>query len=349
MAIADIAALLTPAIWVDGMREKQATFPSVLNAGIVTRTPLMDGIASGAGTGVNVPFFKDITDQDDEIQVEDTAPVTTNGITRGQQIAPVLNRVCLNAVTALSAQVSGTDPLGEMLDQATERRLKQRNKTLIALLRGLFGTAGAANGAAALSAVRLGGVTEEPFDETGADATSDQLFSPDKFIDMKYLLGELSNDLQSGALIVHPTIAGRLEKLDKDGFKTGKPSDLPFEITTYRGVPLFQSAALVRAGTGDGYVYDSYLIARGRVGYGEKAQSTNIGDVASLVVDGDAAKNNQAVYDRTRFLMLLAGTKWVGTPSGQSATNAELQTTTNWELVYTTAARCGAVAVRTNG
>jgi len=47
--------------------------------------------------------------------------------------------------------------------------------------------------------------------------------------------------------------------------------------------------------------------------------------------------------------MLLGGTKWVGTPAGQSATNAELQDVDNWELVYQSANRCGAVMIRTNG
>ena len=39
----------------------------------------MDGIAAGAGTSANVPFLKDITDQDDEVQVEGSAPVNDQG------------------------------------------------------------------------------------------------------------------------------------------------------------------------------------------------------------------------------------------------------------------------------
>ena len=43
------------------------------------------------------------------------------------------------------------------------------------------------------------------------------------------------------------------------------------------------------------------------------------------------------------------GTKWVGTPAGQSAANAELATNTNWNLVFQTADRCGIVQIKTNG
>lgn len=349
MAIAQISDLWTPAIWIQGLSERQATFPSLFNAGVVTRTPLMDQIANGGSTSANVPFFKDITDQADEIQVEDTAPTTTNGITSGLQVAPLLNRVTKNSATALAAAVSGSDPVAEILNQLAERRLKQRQTTLLAVLRGLFGSATTINGAAVLSGARLGGTTAEPVTEDGAAASDDQKVSPDLFIDGKALLGELADDLSMGVMFVHPTIKARLEKLDALNFKTGRPSELPFDITMYRGIPLFTSNALVRAGTTSGYVYDSYLIAKGRVGYGEKSQTSMIGDVSSLVLEGDAAKNNQEIYDRTRFLMLLAGTKWTGAPGGQSATNAELQTTTNWALAYSSAARCGAVCFRTNG
>lgn len=344
-----ISDLWTPDIWIPEMKEKQATFPSLFNAGVISRSAEMDAIATGAGTSVNIPFFKDITDQDDEIQVENTGPTTDNGQPSGKMVGVPLNRVTKNSVTALSGQVSGADPLGSIIGQLVERRLKQRQKTLVATMRGAFGTAGAKNAAASLSAVRIGGTTAEVFDESGDDATSDQLFSPDLFIDMKYLLGELANDLAQGLLLCHPNIKARLEKLDKDGFKEGRPSQLPFDITTYRGVPIFTSESLVRAGTTNGYVYDTYILARGVVGYGEKAQAGDVIDVASLQYDQNKDLNNEYIYDRTRFILHLNGMKWVGTPAGQSATNAELQTATNWNLVYQTANRVGAVAVRTNG
>src|ERR1043166_9236459 len=131
MAIATISNLWVPDIWIRGMREKQATFPSILNSGAAVRTPAFDALATGAGTAVNIPFFKTIDDQADEIQVEDTAP-TILGITSDKQIAPILNRAINNRVTALASQVSGADVVGEFTDQLTARRLKQRNATLIA-------------------------------------------------------------------------------------------------------------------------------------------------------------------------------------------------------------------------
>lgn len=349
MATAVISDLWTPAVWVEEMAEKQATFPSLFNSGVVTRNPKMDEIASGAGLTANLPFFKDITDQADEIQVENTAPTTDNGITAGTMVATILNRVTKNSVTALAGSVSGSDPLGAIINQMVERRLKQRQTTLLAMLRGQFASAGAANAAAALSAVRLGGTTAEPFVEVVGSQTSAHKVSPDMFIDCKALMGELADDLSRGVLWVHPNIKAALEKLDASGFKTGKPSDLPFDITTYRGIPMFTSEALVRAGTTSGFVYDSYLIAKGVIAYGEKAQEGDTIAVASLQYYADKDKNNEIIYDRTRFLLHTNGLKFTGTPAGQSATNAELQTAASWNLQVQSAKRVGAVCFRTNG
>lgn len=344
-----ISNLWAPAIWIPAIREKQTTFPSLLNSGVAVMAPVLDAAASGPGTSVNIPSLRDITDQDDEIQVENTAPTTDNVITSGLQVAPVLNRVWKTSSTALAAQVSGADPVDAVTSMLGQSRQKRRQKTLLAILRGLFGTAVAANGAAALSALRLGGTSAEPFDESGLDATSEQLFSPDMFIDAKAILGELADELANGVMWMHPNIKARLEKLDADGFKSGVPSGLSFTITTYRGIPLYTSESLVRAGSTSGYVYDTYIASRGSIGIGEKPQAADVIDTASLQLDTDKGKNNEIIYDRNRFLLHVNGAKWKGTPGGQSATNAELQTTTNWELAWGSAKAVGIVAIRTNG
>lgn len=121
-----------------------------------------------------------------------------------------------------------------------------------------------------------------------------------------------------------------------------------FTIQTYRDVPLFVSDSLVRAGGTSGYVYYTYLLAAGAIAYGEKAQAGDVVDAASLQYYADKDKNNEYIWDRTRFAAHLLGTKWVGTASGQSATNAELATAGNWNLVFSSAARIPAVLIRTN-
>ena len=337
-----ISDLWIPDIWLATMREKQATFPTLLNSGVATENPKAADLASGPGEVAMIPFFRDITDQDDELQIENAEPLVDNIITAGQMKAVACNRVTKSSATAFSAQLSGEDPVGEIVAQMIQRRLKQRQKSLLAMVRGAFGAAGASGVAAPLKPVRV-----DAFDESGDDATAEQLMGIELFINAKSLMGELADDLQNGALWMHPTVLAALELADETSFD--KVSHGPWTIRTYRGIPLYVSEALVRAGTTNGFVYETYLLARGIVAKGEKPQKTDVVDVAALQMERKFGINNEIIYDRTRFVMHLNGMKWVGTPAGESPTNAELGTIANWNLVLATANRVGAVCIRTNG
>jgi len=349
-----IGQLWIPAIWVEAMRERQATFPSLFNSGVVARSDLFDAIASGPSNSANAPFLKDITDQNDEVQVENQDAATDNTQTGDVQVFPICNRVKKNSSTAMAKQLSGADPMAAIIDQMTMNRLKNRQKTLLAMLRGLFGTgAGAANSAAALSGVRYVGANgQEIFLETTVGQSDSNLFSPDVFEGAVALMGELGDTLKNGCMWVHPIVKARLKILDSVGFKTLiRPSELPFDVDTYHDIPIFTSNALVRAGTTSGFVYETFLIANGTVGYGEKPQQGDTTDVASLQYFRDRGLNNELVWDRTRFMMGVGLTKWVGAPANVNGgpTNAELQTPANWTLVGQSPDRVGAVCIRTNG
>jgi hypothetical protein len=342
-----ISNLWIPDIWLATMREKIATLPSLFNSRVVTASAKATELASGPGETAWIPFFRDITDQDDEIQVEDTPPSVVNTITAERMKCVACNRVTQNASTAFAEQLSGEDPVGEMIIQMATRRLKQRQKTLLALLRGAFGSgAGAANNTdGCLHALKV-----DRFDETGLDATPDQLLNVDLFIEAKALMGELMDDLVGGALLMHPNVVAGLEKADSATSAFKEVSTGAWTVRTFRGIPLVVSESLARAGTGNGYVYDTYLLASGVLAYGEKPQvAGEVVDVAALQLDKDLGKNNEIIYDRTRFVMHMNGLKWKGTPAAESPTNAELQTAGNWDLVYQTANRVGGVCIRTNG
>jgi hypothetical protein len=249
-----------------------------------------------------------------------------NIITAGVMKAVACNRVTKSSATAFSTQLSGEDPVGEIVAQMIQRRLKQRQKSLLAIFRGSFGSAGAAGVNAPLKAVRV-----DAFDESGNDATADHLMGIELFINAKSLMGELADDLQNGALWVHPTVLAALELADETSFH--KVSHGPWTIRTYRGIPIYVSEALVRAGATNGFVYETYLLARGIVAKGEKPQKTDVVDVAALQMEKKFGLNNEIIYDRTRFVMHLNGMRWVGTPASESPTNAELGTIASRNLV----------------
>jgi hypothetical protein len=236
-----------------------------------------------------------------------------------------------------------------MTSQIGGMRAMQRQRTMLAILRGIFGTG---TGVAIGSAAALSANRRVAADESGVGAAATEIMTPELFIETKALLGELGNTLANGAMFVHPHVLSSLEKADAVSFQTGIESGLPFTITTYRGVPVFVSDSLIRAGTTDGFVYDSYILSAGVFAKGEKAQvpdSFTEANVASLQFDVLKDPNTAYIWDRTRFVIHPNGLRFTATPAGQSATNPELAIPASWSLVYSSANRTGMACIVTNG
>jgi hypothetical protein len=348
-----VSELWVPSIWVQAMRERMATFPALFTSGVVQRGDLFDKIAAGPGNSANCPFLNDITDQDDELQVENQAPLNDQTQPGDVQIFPICNRVKKNSSTAMAKQLSGADPMAAIIDQMLSTRLKNRQKDLVAMLRGSFGTSGGAGVAAPLSGMRyLTAGGQEPFSETGVGAADSDSFSPEIFEGAVALMGELGDTLKGGCLLMHPNVKAGLKVQDSAGFKTTiRPSELPFDMDYYHDIPIFTSVSLARLGTNNGFVYETYIMANGTVGYGEKPQQGDTTDVASLQYFRDRELNNELIWDRVRFMLGINGMKWIGNPANaySGPTRAEMTNPANWQLVYQSANRVGAVCVRTNG
>lgn len=341
-----IANLWTPDIWIRGANERMNTLPSLISSPIVKRVPEFDALAEGGGVAVNIPYFRDITNQPDAPQVEGVQPVMQN-LTSGRQFAPILNRESGLACSGLAASVSGSDPVANILSQIAVRRQKQRQTTMVNILRGIFGFSAAPGVATgALNAVR-----NDVFLEAGAGPSSTQLISPFVFIDTIARLGELADMTVGGGILMHPLMRASLIKQDQISFQHYSEQGNGTTLETYKGYPVFISNLLVRAGTGGGYVFDSYIFAPGVFAWGEKPQVDGLqkADAASMMLWVNPAINIEEMYDRTRFLLHPNGLRWIGNPGGQSASDAELATPGNWQLDYATADRVGIVCLRSNG
>lgn len=352
-----IGNLWIPAIWTQALRERMATFPALWNAGIVTRADLFDQIAAGSGISANVPFLNDITDQGDEVQVENQAPANDNIQPGATQVFPIMNRVKKNSSTALSAQLSGVDPMAAIIDQMTDNRLKNRQKTLIAQLRGLFSSAGAGVGGAgyvpgALDPVKLTYNGQEPFIENGPAAG-------------------VGNQFVVQVAVAPVLEAGNIGGIALLRFLAVSNHALGHKVRVVHIPSLHARPHQARAGE-----YRNVAIGRDRPGqFGRHLEALEIQGVQFLQPGLDIRVNQQAalfeqifqfthqrrainehvrreqVWDRTRFILGVNGTKWVGNAANPNngPSNAELQVPGNWQLVFQTANRVGAVCIRTNG
>lgn len=341
MATTTISSLWTPDVWVQGVAEQARILPAFITSGAVTRNPTLDAIAVGGGLKATLPFFKDISDQVDTIQVENTAP-TSNAITAGKNVAPILNREAAWDVTALAAGVSGSDPVGGIMEQLGLRRQKQRQSTALAICRGLL--APAAGGTPVLFANRM-----DIHLETATGVAAANRVTAASINGALALLGELSGPVQGGAILMHPTVHAQLKTIDAAGFASDPPqSGAAFTIQRYQGIPVYLSSLLSRTGTTDGVVYQTFFFGPGVVGWGEMPQIGDQIGVASLQMYERKDLNNWQLFDRCRYLLHVNGTAFTGTPAGSSATNVELSTNANWTLAYQSADRIPIALLQSN-
>lgn len=336
-----VANLWTPAVWLKGLVERLTTRLSLINSGILVTHPDIKAAAEGGGVAVEIPFVQEPNIADSP-QQENNA-LTISNLASGRQTAAVLNRRWGIGATALSKGVSGIDPLASALDMITDIRLRQRQTTLLSILRGVFGFSdGPGAGTAAFKPLR-----RDIFSETGASPTADKLFSSDEYVKTLGLMGEVKDTLDGCVIVCHSAIEQAMT-LQED-IATVRDSEGKARVIMYKGAKVFVSDQLVRAGTTSGFVYDTYIFNAGSVAYGEKDQTSEVGDIATFYPIVDTSFNNKGFADYTRFILHPQGAKWGGTPAGQSATNAELATAANWTLAFADAKNAKIVCLRTNG
>ncbi|MCH6256705.1 hypothetical protein MLD52_09115 [Puniceicoccaceae bacterium K14] len=335
MAKYTIGDLWDPEIWKQAMEELPHTFAHLMNSRAFTHDDeLLDDLCNGPGVGVIMPFLKDITDQKDAAQREGV-PIAKQGGGSGVAYAISLEREIANSSTAMAAQRSGTQPLDHVLKYLVLRRLKNRQETFLSMLRGMFDTA-------------LEDNVTTAFNEAGSNPSADQMIDEHKIIDTAALTGEIITETAGTSVWMHTLIRAALRKLDKDSFKT-ESTDGGLTIPTYKGMPIYASDKLARAGTTDGIVFDTYLLKDGVVRAGEKEQVVDKVDVASLQYDPDFSLNEESVNDRTRFAYHVDGMKYNGPVSSETPEDATLADGSNWSLEYGTAALVGALCIKTNG
>ncbi len=104
-----IEDILIPDVWDEYFLELSTEKSALIDSGIVIRDPALDVLAQGGGETINMPFFSDLTG-DDQV-LNDGTPLETGKIGTKQDKARLHLRGDARSVNDLSGALSGTDPL----------------------------------------------------------------------------------------------------------------------------------------------------------------------------------------------------------------------------------------------
>lgn len=303
MAATLLSDVFVPDVWRQYVIERTAAKSAVFQSGIISDLQDVLGPNMGGST-VNMPFWQDLTGADEVI--DDAANLTVNKINSERDIAAVLQRGKVFGASDLSGDMAGSDPMqaiGELFAGYWARRFQD---VLISVLAGAMGAAN---------------MTDNVLDISGLTGGAEN-FDAEAFIDAAAKLGDHQDDLT--AVAVHSATYTVMKKQDLIDFLPDSQTGTP--IATYMGKRLIVDDGMPVATD----VYTTYLFPTGAIGYAEGMPKVP----AAVDRDELAGGGTEYIVNRRRFVLHPRGVKWIGTPAGVSATNAELATTTTWTRVY---------------
>ena len=318
-----------PQAWSEYFVEQNTAKNQLVQAGILASDPEISAKIAQGGRLLDMPFWNDLpfdlgtgsrssvaTDTDDEI--------TPDGIDYSQDIAVVNYRTKAWQVSPLVKYVAGSDPVEVFLDRQVNWWLREKQRLLLKILAGLFGSSGC------LEATHVNSLAGED----GTNATAAQLISNDAIEDTRFLLGD-AYDKFTG-MMMHSTVFKRLRSLDLIDTEADSAQNLM--IQTYQGLRVIVDDGVTKtAGSTSGYKYDTFLFGQGAIAYEEiptdPAQDPNI-ELYRQPLKGTGA-GALDVITRSQFVMHPRGCAWQLSPSSVDyPTDTELETVTSWSDVW---------------
>jgi hypothetical protein len=322
MAKTAVADIIIPTEFERYAIERTAELSMFGQCGIIEMAPEFDELAGGGGRTVEMPFWKDLTAT--RQLLSDSASLTVNKITADKDIARIHNDAQAWSVNHLAKVISGDDPMQAIVDLVAGYWARTDEGLLVSCLKGIFAAASMAGNKLSIASESIAG-----------QAATTRLNGA-TFVDATVKLGDRGDRLT--AVAMHSATEAALRKLDLIDFIPD--SEGKAQIRTFQGRRVVVDDNVpTRAGTTDGTVYTTYLFGPGAFGKGAAAlnsaplqggNGTEGVELARVPLDSDSI-----LINRRRYILHPRGVKFTSASvAGDSPTNAELETGTNWTRVF---------------
>lgn len=291
-------------------------------SGVVTRNALLDNIANSAGKIAELPYWNDL-DGSEEVNYSSDDPAssaTPLKIGQGEQIArkAFVNQGWSAADLASELAMGGTAM--EAIRAKTSRYFqRQWQRRLIASVSGVVADNVANDDSDMVHDIST---------EDGANATADNRFSLDAFVEAAFTMGDRSDETE--AIAVHSVVAKQITKLNGAEDVRDSEGNLLYRAYLGRRIIVDDGLPVVAGGT-SGFKYTSVLFAPGAFGYGVGSPETPVAvDRKEEQADGGGI---ETLWERNTWLLHPFGFQQTGTPAGNSFTLADLGAATSWTRV----------------
>ena len=307
MAKTVIDDVIVPEVFNPYVIERTAELSAFYQSGIIARNPELDRLASSGGRLLNMPFWEDLSGEDEVLS--DQTALTVGKIKAGQDVAALLTRGRAWSVNDLAKALSGDDPMAAIGDLVADYWARRFQAILIKTLDGIFGNTAT-------------GMDTNKHDISGApDAEGDDVISAKTAVDAIYKLGDNADKLTGFAM--HSATVAKLTK--DDLIETIPPSEGKPAVRMFLGKPVIVDDSLP---VSDG-VYTTYIFGAGAFGWGEG------GAPVPVETARDALAGDDILIHRRHFILHPRGVAFQDVVvTGATPSNDELANPQNWKRVY---------------
>lgn len=305
-----------PQLFLEYQQEEIQDRNALVNSGLMVTNDAIQAEFAKGGKTIDLPFFGDLSG-DSEV-LDDTVGLTPSVLAGDIQTGVRNSRGRAWSASDLAGELAGSDPMQAIARRTGQYWVRDMQKVMINVLRGLF-----ASGGPLVSSHSVGG--------TGTALSQGLL------VDAIAKLGDAGQELTG--VIMRSPVYYALMKLDLiEPASTTSQLDTRLsaqrlELGTYLGRPVFVDDTLpTEAGTGSGSgsaAHHTYFFGPGAFAYATAPTKTPV------ETDRDTLKGVDFLINRTHYLVHPNGISWTGNAAGNAPTNAELATGSNWSKVFT--------------
>ncbi len=323
MAVTRLSDAIVPEVFMKYVLNRSVEKSRLIKSGIVQVSPTFDRKINEAGRMVELPFWNDL-DGEDTVVKGDGSQVVPDKLSTGQDTAIKVIREKAYSYNDLIEHLTAEDPGAVIGDLVADYRVRQWQKQLMAVLKGIFASGTMSDNVLDLFVASGGGVP------TSANALTGY-----SFIDAKQRLGD-AKELLTG-IMMHSQTEALLAKLDLIDYIKDSEGGKPIKIFQGLEVIIDDSCPVE---TIDGKpVYSSFLFSNGAIalGQGNGGQAIDGGHGTwETEFERDAKAGDSNVIFRWKNFMHPRGVRWTDDTVVAPLTpdNDQLATGSNWNRVY---------------
>ena len=328
-----LSDLIVPSVFTPYVQNLTKDKSALIQAGALVSDASIDGLLSGAGLTFNMPSFKDLANDDENISTDDPAQFSSpKKIGTFQQIAVRMNRNQSWSSMDLNQQLIGPDPLEAIANRVAAYWTRRLQAAFVATMTGVF-----ADNAAAPSGTEHV-QNDLTLDVSGAGFTDNTTnFTATNFLNATVKMGDALEDLS--IIMVHSVVYNRMQKLNLIDFVTD--SNQQVDIPTYMGMRVIVDDAMPNPAGVAGIsqtaagIYHTWIFGSSVAAFGSAAPP--VATETKRDPDSGNGSGQDTLFSRVQWTLHPYGHSYVGTaPNGgpsNAATANNLAHAATWQRV----------------